>query len=337
MLIAGGLLALVCGLANSAAAVLEKREMMRLASGAAGMRLLAILIHRRWWLLAMALSVLAWSAEAAALGLAPVPVVTTLRSAGRGGLIAAGHRWLGERFGGLELAGVILLAVGGILTASSVVESTAAAAPLSDVTELLVGVGAVAVAGGFARSRSGLVLGSAVGVLFIATGVFTKEIGDRVVRDGTSSIGALLATPGPWLMIALSVWAISLLQRAFARANAATVSAASTTVSANGLIVAGATLYREPLASGAELVPLVIGIVLSALGAIALAVRGSADGGGPAQKADATAAPIPGAPGSATRCSMRSFSRLSTLSLMYGVKAARLWRQRTQRQLRSAP
>ncbi len=335
MLIAGGLLALVCGLANSAAAVLEKREMMRVATSAVGVRLLAILIRRRWWLLAMGLSLLAWGAEAAALGLAPVPVVTTLRSAGRGGLIVAGHRWLGERFGRLELAGVILLAAGGILTASSVVASTAASAPLSDVTELLVAVAAVAIAGGLARSRSGLVLGSAVGVLFVATGVFTKEIGDAVVRDGTASIPALLATPGPWLMIALSAWAISLLQRAFTRANAASVSAASTTISANGLIVAGATLYHEPLASGADVVPLAIGIVLSALGAIAIAVRGSADGGGPTREADVAPAPIPtvngSAPGSATR-GMRSFSSCSMLSFMYAVKAACLWRQRTQRQ-----
>jgi hypothetical protein len=86
-------------------------------------------------------------------------------------------------------------------------------------------------------------------------------------------------------MIALSVWAISLLQRAFARANAASVSATSTTVSANGLIVAGATLYREPLAAGAAIVPLTIGIVLSALGAIALAVRGAGQDDQPSRQA----------------------------------------------------
>ena len=274
MLIAGALLALVCGLANSAAAALEKREIMRVATSGRGLRLLLVLIRRRWWLSAMLLSVLAWSAEAAALGLAPVPVVTTLRSAGRGGLVFAGHRWLGERFGRLELAGVILLAAGGVLTASSVAAPNATAQPLSGITELLIAAVAAVLAGGFARSQSGLVIGAGVGILFVATGVFTKEIGDRFVRDGTAAITALLATPGPWLMLGLSVWAISLLQGAFKRANAASVSAASTTVSANGLIIAGIALYHEPLAHGGDIVPLLIGIVLSALGAIALTGRG---------------------------------------------------------------
>lgn len=274
MLIAGALLALVCGLGNSGAAALEKREMVRGAPSGHGVRVLAGLARRPWWLFAMALSLLAWVAEAGALGLAPVPVVTTLRTLGRAGLVVAGHRWLGERFGRWELTGVALLAVGGILTASSVASANAAAKPLSDLTELLVALVCAAVAGGLALRGSGLELGSAVGVLFVATGVFTKEIGDRVVRDGISAITGLLATPGPWLMVILSVWAISLLQHAFSRSNAATVSAASTTISANGLIAAGVALYHEPLARGADIVPLLIGIVVSALGAVALAVRG---------------------------------------------------------------
>ena len=270
MFVLGSLLALFCGLANSAAAALEKRELLRLAGGDTSWRLLAALVRRRWWLLAMALSALAWVAEAGALGLAPVPVVTTLRSAGRGGLVVAGRNWLGERFGRSEVAGVVLLAVGGIVTASSVLTTNSAAPPLSNSTELLVGAAAAAVAGACAFSGDGLVLGSVGGILFIATGVYTKEVGDRVVRDGGAAILPLLATPGPWIMVALTVWAIALLQRAFMRANAASVSAASTTVSSNGLIVAGLLLYHERLARGAGIIPLAAGIAISAAGAVAL-------------------------------------------------------------------
>jgi hypothetical protein len=267
----GSALALVCGLANSVAAALEKREMMQVGVGEHGLALLAALIRRPLWLLAMALSLLAWIAEAGSLGLVPVPVVTSLRSLGRGGLVMAGHRWLGERFTRVELTGVVLLAVGGVLVASSVITSGAAGPPLSDITEVLTAVVLAVPAALLARSRSGILKGAAVGILFVATGVFTKEIADRVVRDGAAAIPKLLATPGPWLMIALSVWSLSLIQHAFARANAASVSAASTTVSANGLITAGVLLYHEPLAHGAELVPLVLGIALSAAGAVALA------------------------------------------------------------------
>jgi hypothetical protein len=271
MFLLGSALALICGLANSAAAALEKREMMQVGVGERGLRLLATLAQRRWWLLAMALSLLAWAAEAGSLGLVPVPVVTSLRSLGRGGLVVAGHRWLGERFTRIELAGVGLLGVGGVLVASSVITRGAAAPPLSNLTEVLTAVVLSVPAALLARSRSGILKGAAVGILFVATGVFTKEIADRVVRDGGAAIVKLLITPGPYLMIALSAWSLSLIQHAFARANAASVSAASTTVSANGLILAGVLLYGEPLAHGAGLVPMVAGIVLSAAGAVALA------------------------------------------------------------------
>jgi len=273
MFFLGSAFALICGLANSAAAALEKREMMQVGVGSRGLALLAILIRRPLWLLAMALSLLAWTAEAGSLGLVAVPVVTSLRSLGRGGLVVIGHRWLAERFARIELAGLILLAVGGVLVASSVVTSGAANPPLSDLTEILVAVVLAMPAWLLARSRNGLAMGAAVGILFVATGVYTKEISDRVVRHGAAGLLHVLVTPGPWLMIMLSVWSLSLIQQAFARANAASVSAASTTVSANGLILAGVLLYHQPLASGAELIPLVLGIVLSAVGAVALAGR----------------------------------------------------------------
>lgn len=277
MLIVGSLLALVCGLANSAAAALEKREVVQVGTAHRGLALLAVLVRRRRWLLAMALSVLAWVAEAGALALAVVPVVTTLRSLGRGGLVVAGHRWLGERFGRLELVGLGLLAIGGVLTASSVIAASVTAPPLSNLEEVLVAAVTALVAGMLARSRNGLVLGTAVGALFVATGVFTKEIGDAVARHGMAGLPAQLATPGPWLMVVLSAWAITMLQHALARANAASVSAANTTVSANGLILAGIVLYNERLATGTDLVLLVIGLALSAIGAVALASRGAQD------------------------------------------------------------
>ena len=273
MFFLGSAFALICGLANSAAAALEKREMMQVGVGARGLALLAILVRRPWWLLAMALSLLAWTAEAGSLALVAVPVVTSLRSLGRGSLIVVGHRWLGERFARVEVVGVILLLAGGVMVASSVVTSGAANPPLSDLTEVLLAVTVTVPAALLARSRNGLLMGAAVGILFVATGVYTKEISDRVVRDGLGGAVPVLLTPGPWLMIVLSVWSLSLIQQAFARANAASVSAASTTVSANGLILAGVLLYHQPLATGAELVPLVLGIVLSTIGAVCLAGR----------------------------------------------------------------
>ncbi|MGH2872000.1 MAG: hypothetical protein ACRDL5_06010 [Solirubrobacteraceae bacterium] len=272
MLIAGALLSVVCGLANSAAALLEKREMLHAGTGRRGLALLVLLARRPWWLVAMGFSVIAWASETAALGLAPVPVVTTLRSAGRGGLVIAGHQWLDEHFGRLELVALVLLTAGGILTAVSAATHPVAA-PLSIADELLIAAISVALTVILARGRHSLGLGSAVGVLFVATGIYGKEIGDRIVRDGSSALTALLVTPGPWLMIVLGLWAISLLQHALTRANAASVAAVTTTISSNGLIAAGALLYHQPVASGTTVIPLVLGLIVSALGAAALATQ----------------------------------------------------------------
>ena len=84
MVLVGSLLALLSGMLNAAAAWLEKREGMRTATARSGLRLLAALARRPAWLAAMVLSALAWVGEAASLALAPVPIVATLRNAGRG-------------------------------------------------------------------------------------------------------------------------------------------------------------------------------------------------------------------------------------------------------------
>ncbi len=275
MLIAGIILALVCGLANAAAAAIEKRESVRLR-GRNGVRLLAQLLRRGWWLMAMGLSVLAWVSEAAALALAPVAVVATLRSTGRGGLVLVGARWLGERFTRRELVGVVLLAVGGVVVAIFAGGAGPPERPLSNAVELEL-AGAILVLTLILRlSRRGIVAGAAVGVLYAATGIYTKEIGDRFARVGLHAVVGLAASPGPWLMIAMSVWAISVTQAAFRRANAASVSAASTTVAGLGLIFISAGVYSRPLAAVSSAVPFALGLVLSAAGAVLLAV-GSVD------------------------------------------------------------
>ncbi|MGO9661052.1 MAG: hypothetical protein ACLP7F_22195, partial [Acidimicrobiales bacterium] len=86
-MLVGSLLALISGMFNATAAWLEKREGMRTATARTGLRLLAALARRPGWLAAMVLSALAWVGEAASLALAPVPIVATLRNAGRGLLV----------------------------------------------------------------------------------------------------------------------------------------------------------------------------------------------------------------------------------------------------------
>jgi hypothetical protein len=279
MLVFGSLLALISGMFNAAAAALEKWEGMRSGTGKKGARLLAVLARRPLWLLAMALSALAWAAEAASLALVPVPVVATVRNAGRGLLVVGGARWLEEHFSRLELAGVVLASAGGALTTASASHTAVTRRPLSNLTELAVGVSCLLGAGAVtwcaswlardnpARARaSGVATGAAVGLLFAATGVFTKEIGDRFAVYGASALPSVVASAGLWLMLAMAAWSQSLLQQAFRNANAATVSAANASVASLGLIGAAFALYGQVVPKGAGAVALVGGIAVSLTG-----------------------------------------------------------------------
>jgi hypothetical protein len=265
---------------NAAAAGLEKREGMRTATARTGLRLLAALARRPLWLLAMAFSAVAWVGEAASLALAPVPVVATLRNAGRGLLVVGGGRWLDERFSRLEIVGVALASAGGALTAVGAANSHVVRKPLSNWTELIVGACCAVAAGlvAFVASRwagapgdhrrkaAGVVMGTAVGLLYAGTGVFTKEIGDRFAVYGVGGLTAVLPSAGVWLMMVMSVWAQSLLQQAFRRANAASVSAANASVASLGLIAAGFALYHQDLPGGAGAGLLIGGVVVSIAG-----------------------------------------------------------------------
>ncbi|HTT92327.1 MAG TPA: hypothetical protein VMF65_22425 [Acidimicrobiales bacterium] len=309
MVVIGSLLALVSGMFNAAAAVLEKREGMSTGLGRRGMQLLAALARRPAWVLAMALSALAWVGEAASLALAPVPVTATLRNAGRGLLVIGGARWLKERFTFTELVGFVLATTGGVITAISVVDSPVPRKLLSNLAQVLVAAGCILVAALVAASSrwlagegrlaregavvspgrervAGLVMGAAVGVLYAGTGVFTKEVGDRVAVYGLAAgLKAALLSAGTWLMVSMAVWAQSLVQQAFRHANAASVSAVNACISSLGLIGAGFALYGESLPRGFNAVLLVCGIAVSLGGAVLLIATRPADQvGGPVEE-----------------------------------------------------
>jgi drug/metabolite transporter (DMT)-like permease len=270
MLVAGILLCLFSGLAIALAAALEKREGMAVAGGVQGFRLLAALVRRPWWLVAMGVSVAAWLAQAGGLALVPIAAAATLLAAGRAMLVVLGIRWLGERFGRLELTGVGLATVGAVAAAGTA-GTHPARLELSNLVQLAVGAGALVIAFAVTRRKNGVALGAGAGVLFAATSVYTKEIGDRVATHGLSGIVLVLAGPSLWVMLAFNVLAQSYLQTAFRMMNAATVSTTNTAVSMNGLIVCGFALYGESLPSGAGGALLILGILASAAGASLLA------------------------------------------------------------------
>ena len=289
MLVFGSLLALISGMFNAAAAALEKREGMHTGLGRRGLRLLVALAQRPLWLLAIGLSIVAWVCEAASLATAPVPVVATLRNAGRGLLLAGGGRWLDERFSRVEVLAVVLASAGAAITAVGAAHTAVVRKPLSNAEELAVGgicVGAAAIIvraaswlgasrrrgtapgtpGPYRSKAAGAAMGTAVGVLFAGTGIFTKEIGDRFALYGLGGLAPAATSAGPWLMVVMAVWSQSLVQQAFRWANAATVSAANASVASLGLIAAGFALYGENIPGGVQAFLLVGGMAVALIG-----------------------------------------------------------------------
>jgi drug/metabolite transporter (DMT)-like permease len=273
---------------NITAALLEKREGMRVAHAHRGWRFLFVLARRPAWVVALAISAVAWVAEAASLALAPVATVATLRNAGRGLLVAGGARWLQERFSRWELVGVALACVGGAMTAIAGVGTSVSRHLLSNLGQFSFAAACAALAGivawaGPALERRGAIggvvgrwqasgapLGVSVGLLFAATGVFTKEVADRVATYGAGSVRLIVLSPAFWMMPLMAAWAQSLLQEGFRRANVAAVSSAAAAVASLGLICAGFALYGERVVDTSSAAVLAGGAAISLLGTVML-------------------------------------------------------------------
>jgi hypothetical protein len=212
-------------------------------------------------------------AQAAGLALAPITLVVPLMAVGSALLVLLGVRWLGERFGPLELTAIALVAAGGSAAAIAAAGVSPARAALDASTQLGLAAGAAVAALLVSRGRGGIALGAAAGCLFAATVIWTKEVGDRLAADGWRGLELLLVSPAPWLLALFGVGALWLLQAGFQRANAASVTAAMTAVESVGPVLAAFLLYHERWPSGADSPLLATGIAAAVLGATMLAAR----------------------------------------------------------------
>jgi drug/metabolite transporter (DMT)-like permease len=280
VLVVGAILAAAAGVAYNTTAAIQKHEVVRV--GAPPRRLLPALLLRPWWLAALLLDLAAWTAQTAAMALAPLVVVVPLLALGAALLVVLGVGWLGERFGRAELLAVALIAVGVALVALAAGEVTVARAPLPAATQLAVAALAAGAALAAMCGRSGSAYGAAAGCLYAATAVLSKEIGDRVASLGLRALPLLVASPTPWLLALLAGGALWLVQVGFQRANAASVTAAMTALESLGPILAGFLLYRERWPAGGHGVLLLAGALLAVVGLTALAARGHAQVGGAA-------------------------------------------------------
>ena len=272
MIALGALLAVLTGIAYNLGAALQKREAVEVPVGTKN--LLAKLVRRKVWLAATALSTFAWGGQVASLALAPVALVVPLLATGSAVLVVLGVWFLHERFRKPELLGVALVAIGAAAAGAAEAGETASRAPLTFTVQFLVGAVAVAGAAAIMRRGSALAYGMASGFGFAAVAIYSKEIGDGFASKGVRAVPHLLASPAPWLLIAVSIGGVSLLQAGFQRGNAASVMAALAVPESIGPLIAGFWLYHERYPHGASAAILPAGLACAVVGSALLARHG---------------------------------------------------------------
>jgi len=266
-------MAVLAGMGFSVAAAMQKHEALRFDE--APFRLLQRLARRWLWLAAMVVDVGSWVAQATALALAPIAVAVPLMGLGTALLVALGVIALHERFtvGEVLAIGMTVTGASGAAVASG--RSLPARASLDPWVQ--VGVATIAIVASFAiaRVRSGAAYGLAAGVLYAASAVFTKEVGDRFAVLGWGAVGELAKSPAPWLLIPLGLIALAYVMSGFRLANAAAVLATLSAVDSVGLILAGFLLYHERYPVGGAGVLLAASLVTSLMGIVLVARQSS--------------------------------------------------------------
>ena len=272
MIVAGALIAVATGVAYNLGAALQKREAVEVAIGTK--HLLRALAKRKVWLAATVLSTFAWVGQVAALALAPVALVVPLLATGSAVLVVLGVRFLHERFRTSELVGVALVAAGAAAAGAAEAGSTASHEALRFSVQFLIVIVAAVSAALTLRWRSGVAYGAASGFGFAGVAIFSKEIGDGFAKRGFATVPHLLASPAPYLLLAVSLGSLSLLQAGFQRGNAASVMAALSVPESIGPLIAGFALYHEKYPHGVDAVILPAGLACAIAGSALLARHG---------------------------------------------------------------
>jgi uncharacterized membrane protein len=272
VIVAGAVIAVATGVAYNLGAALQKREAVEVSVGAK--HLLRQLAKRKVWLAATALSTFAWVGQVAALALAPVALVVPLLATGSAVLVVLGVRFLHERFRKPELIGVALVAIGAASAGAAEAGSSASHEALRFFVQFMIVIVASVCALLVVRRRTGVAYGAASGFGFAAVAIFSKEIGDGFANRGVRAVPHLLASPTPYLLLGVSLAALSLLQAGFQRGNAASVMAALSVPESIGPLIAGFWLYHEKYPHGVAAGVLPAGLLCAIIGSALLARHG---------------------------------------------------------------
>jgi hypothetical protein len=202
-----------------------------------------LLLGSRAWLIGFAAEMVGWGLFVVALALAPLALVQAVSAGGIGIRAVLVTRLSPSRLGARERFGVALSVVGLALLGASLAGGVGGGREASWMSLGLWLIGSAAAAAaviGLARARvgAGVAFGLATGIAFAAGDVATKAtVGGDIVL-----LPVLVACYGAGTM---------LLQMGFQRGGALVVAGLATLLTNAIPIVAGATIFHEPLPGGA--------------------------------------------------------------------------------------
>jgi len=234
------------------------------------------LFRSKWWTIGYIVAAVAYGLHVSALSLAPLSLVQAVLAGGLVLLAVLAERVFGFGLRKREWAGVALAAAG--LAFLALTDKAPAGQESADYSLLglvafelaLIGLGAFLIlqsrGGGRERSRAGIYLGIASGLLFTVTHVATKAIGHH--SDGGPL--AVLATPFPYLVVACGVVAFFASARSLQIGDGVAVIAVTSIAGNASSMPAGIVVFGDPLGSdgftvAARVVAFLVVIVAAAL------------------------------------------------------------------------
>jgi drug/metabolite transporter (DMT)-like permease len=233
--------------------------------------LLTHLLHRRRWLAGLALGGVGFGLQVVALSLAPFVVVQPVLAAGLLLMLYLGVRMLGERVGWPEVIGVIGITAGiGLLAwgRPSGIETVTSEAAVISVMGAMIGVALIPfVLRGRGRLDSATFVIVASALAYGASNIATKLVSDGIGDGAWIVVAVWLAVTG-----AIGVVGLTTEMTALQRRPATFVVPVSFAIQTFLPIVFEPIYLTERWGSAAlDGVPLIVGLALIALGAIAVA------------------------------------------------------------------
>jgi drug/metabolite transporter (DMT)-like permease len=277
-------LALLAALLFALGTVLQQRAGATAPSHGPESRLLLRMARRPLWMLGLAIDLLGFVAQAAALGEGRLAVVQPLLISSVVFALPLGALLTGQRVGRKEVAAAAVVVLG--LVALLELARPAGGRSQAPVAQWLVAFGACAVVGTplvLARnrgsaSRRAVVVAAAAGILFALSAALTKTaVGE--LHDGLVHV---VASWPPYALAVVGYLSMTLNQIALDTGRLAAAITVSTAVDPVTSIVLGLTLFHESLStSGPALIGALLALAAALGGTAALARAGTGPAGHP--------------------------------------------------------